>query len=629
LNLKRKKLKQTLPDKKKKPAPKWFFLILVLIPIIFFLLLEFTLRIFNYGMDNNQWVSATVGKIYLNPQIAKRYFYTTEDIPYSNQDFFDGEKKSNAYRVFVLGESSVAGYPFSPLGSFSRYLRKKLELVYPASKIEVVNIGITDINTYAIRDLFPGVLEQKPDLILIYTGHNEYYGALGVGSLESLGSSRGLINLLLYLNKFKTIELLRNTIKDILKLFGNSAKEKAGTLMSKMAEDQYIALNSDKFNNGISQFEGNMTDILEMAKEKNIPVILSTLVSNLKDQHPFVSVKAENLPKAEVVYNNAKIELQSGNWQKADSLFRFAKDLDALRFRAPEKINLVIKSLGKKFYYPVVNIDSIFASISPDGITGNNLMTDHLHPTLNGYQIIGKMFFQKMKEKNYLPATEPVELPDEQQDSIAVANFNFTKLDSVIADFRIRMLKNNWPFVKPENKQSANRLFNLQNIIDSIAFQIISEKIIWEEGHRKLAAYYLRIKDIGSFLEEMDALISQYPIVVEYYDYVVNTLILLKDYNRAYKYLEKGYEIKPQAFTAKWLGIINLYNNKLDLAEKYLKESLAFEKNDPQVWYNLSGVYVKQNNYKQALETVKIALSLEPKYLEAENLLHQLQNAIN
>ena len=53
--------------------------------------------------------------------------------------------------------------------------------------------------------------------------------------------------------------------------------------MSRMAKDQFIEYQSETYRKGIEQFEGNMEDILEMAKEKNVPVILSTLVSNLKD----------------------------------------------------------------------------------------------------------------------------------------------------------------------------------------------------------------------------------------------------------------------------------------------------------------------------------------------------------
>jgi tetratricopeptide (TPR) repeat protein len=126
----------------------------------------------------------------------------------------------------------------------------------------------------------------------------------------------------------------------------------------------------------------------------------------------------------------------------------------------------------------------------------------------------------------------------------------------------------------------------------------------------------------------MDALISQYPMIVEYHDYVANVLIPLRHYKKAYKYLKMGYDIKPSAFTAKWLGTLNLYKDNLESAEKYLNESLAFDTKDSQVWYNLAGVYVKKNDYKKALELVNKALSLNPNYTEAANLQRQLQNAV-
>lgn len=600
---------------------------MVLIPVIFFVLLEISLRVFNYGLDNRQWIPATEGKLFLNPEIAKRYFYTTSRIPFSNGDVFDEKKKANAFRVFVLGGSSAAGYPFLPLGTFSHYLQDRLELLYPESTIEVINISMTAVNSYTMRDLFPGVIEQKPDLIIIYAGHNEYYGALGVGSMESLGTSREIVNLLLYLNRFKTVELLRNTIQWVMKLFSGDQKA-SGTLMSRMAKEQSIEFGSETYANGISQFKGNLQDILDLARKNDIPVILSTLTSNLKDQHPFISIKTEKLPPANEIYNQAEAELNSSNYTEADSLFRFAKDLDCLRFRAPEEMNKEIKELSKEYNLPLVNTDSAFASVSPEGIIGNNLMTDHLHPTLQGYMFLGKLFLEKMEQLNYLPETKATDIPDEEQDSITIANFNFTKLDSVIGDYRIKLLKNDWPFISKEKKVSSSALLNPQNITDSLAAQILNDDISWEEAHRKMAAYYLVNKDINSFLTEMDALICQYPVVIEYYDYVAKELIQMKIYERAYKYLKDGYDIKPNAFKAKWLGTINLYNNKLDLAEKYLNESLLYDSKDSQVWYNLAGIYVKKNNYETALEKVNRALAISPNYREAVSLQRQLQNAL-
>jgi predicted Zn-dependent protease len=154
------------------------------------------------------------------------------------------------------------------------------------------------------------------------------------------------------------------------------------------------------------------------------------------------------------------------------------------------------------------------------------------------------------------------------------------------------------------------------------------DKITWEEAHRKMAAYYIGRKNLNFFLEEMDALISQYPVIVEYYDYVAKVLIQINDYKRAYKYLKSGYDIKSGAFKAKWLGTIDLYNDKLESAEKYLNESLKYDANDAQIWYNLAGVYVKRNDYKKALELVNKAVSLKSNYPEAVNLQRQLKVAV-
>ena len=610
-----------------KPPKKIFYFVLILIPILFFVLLEIGLRIFNYGYDFTQWVEVTDNKLMLNPNIAHKYFYNTQNVPNSNQDLFDKVKKSNAFRVFVLGGSSGAGYPFSPNGSFSRYLQDRLSLVYPQSKIEVINCSMTAINTYTLRDFMDGILEQKPDLILIYAGHNEYYGALGVGSMESFGTSRPLVNFVISLEKFKTFQLVRNILKSVVKMF-SSRKAATGTLMSRMAENQYIKLGSDVYENGIKQFEGNLSDILSIAKNAHVPVILGTLTCNLKDLPPFVSVKSKKYPPADKVYNEAKQKLADEDFKAADSLYVFAKDLDALRFRAPSSFNNIIFKLAKKYNDHVMNIDSAFASISPDHIVGNNLMTDHLHPTLHGYQIMGGLFYDDMKHLDYLPNTPPLNLPEKKQDSITVANFNFSKLDSVIGEYRIKLLKNDWPFIERSKALPKEKLLIPKNYIDSIAVDFLNDKFIWEQAHRKAAAYYLERKNMNDFLREMNVLIEEYPVITEYYEYVINALIPLKDWNNVYKYAKEGYEIKPTALTTKWIGTVDLFRGQLDSARVYLNKSLTLDKTDPQVWYNLSGVYVNKKDYKKALEMISKALELKPNYPEALGLQQQLKNAL-
>lgn len=610
-----------------KPPTKLFYLILILIPVIFFVALEIGLRIFNYGYDFTQWVNVTDKKLILNPDIAHKYFQNTDAVPISNLDVFDLVKTDSTFRVFVLGGSSGAGYPFVPIGSFSRYIKERLKLVYPHSKIEVINCSMTAINSYSLRDFMPGILEQKPDLILIYAGHNEYYGALGIGSMESLGTSRQIVNLMISLEKYKTFQLAKNTIRWIVKLF-SKGETKSGTLMSRMAENQYIGYKSDIYQKGIEQFEGNLNDILKMAGEKKIPVILGKLASNVKDQRPFVSIESNGYPKASEVYNKAEFLLGQGKNKEADSLFNFAKDLDALRFRAPSDINKIIVELGNLYDVPVINTDSAFNKISPDNIVGDNLMTDHLHPTLQGYKIIGDLFYKEMVKAKFLPGSIVVNLSNKVQDSLTNINFKFNRLDSVIGAYRIKLLKNDWPYVDKSQQLQLNKLLVPGDFIDSLAFNLMDNKINWEQAHSKAAEYYKKNKDVKNYLSIMDVLISEYPFILEYYDYAVNTLLEFKDYQTALKYLTERMAEESNDFSTKWVGIINLNMNNIETAKKYLLESLKFNENDAQVWYNLAGCYTMKEDYKNALESVNRSLKIFPRYAEAKVLQAQLQRAV-
>jgi lysophospholipase L1-like esterase len=613
-----------------KKHPFYFYLILIAIPIIFFILLEIGLRIFSYGYNNEQWIEVSEGKLILNPEIARRYFHKTHSLPYSNQEVFDAIKQKNSFRIFVMGESSAAGFPFAPLGSFSRYLQQRLELVYPESKIEVVNLGITAINTYTIRDLFPGVLEMSPDLIIIYTGHNEYYGALGVGSMESFGTSRNIINLGLWLSRFKTFEFLTDIIRNISGWISPSdLVNQDATLMERMVSEQQIAFESKLYKDGIEQFRNNIHEILELAKEKNVKILLSTLTCNTLDQQPFVSLKTETYPPAKEIFEKAKLELSNRQISTADSLFTYAKELDALRFRAPEAINNIIKEYSIIFSIPIVDIDSVLRSKSPNGIVGDNLMTDHLHPTLEGYQLMGKAFFESMKLNSFLPEAEPIKLSDEQQDSITKANFIFSKLDSIQAAYRITALKNKWPFVNDYQSIPTIKLLNPANYIDSLIYNGTVGDLDWEKLHRKAADWYLKNGDLENYKEQMDVLISQFPFVVEYYNSTAYEFLKIGKYDIAYSYLEKGFRLKADAFSSKWLGIIDLSKGHNESAVKYLKKSLCFDPKDSQVLYNLAGAYSRLKFYDKSLTTINSCLQIDPAFPGASDLKSQVERLIN
>ena len=61
-------------------------------------------------------------------------------------------------------------------------------------------------------------------------------------------------------------------------------------------------------------------------------------------------------PPARQVYEKALRHYQQSNYERAYELFTYAKDLDALKFRAPEIFNDIIREKAEKhgmFYVPI------------------------------------------------------------------------------------------------------------------------------------------------------------------------------------------------------------------------------------------------------------------------------------
>lgn len=616
----------------KKP-PFWFYIILFLIPVLFFILLETGLRIADYGIDYTRFKVISdyyPDKLFLNPDIPYKYFFNIKQAPSVLPDGFDKIKKDNAFRVFVLGGSSAAGWPYVPNASFSRHLKRRLELLYPENTIEVINCGISAVNTYTIRDFIPGVIEQKPDLVLIYAGHNEYYGALGAGSSVFLADSRFLVNTFIWLQDFKTTQLIQDFISRIQNLFIDeqvSFEHKTdGTLMSQMIGESLIALDSDVYWSGINQFEGNLKDILGMLSKKNIPVIIGTVTMNLLDQKPFVSVESENFPAAEEVYTDARRQLELGNVEEAQNLFFLAKELDALRFRAPEKINEVIRNTASSFNIPVIDVDSLFKINSPYNIVGYNLTVDHLHPNLAGYKMIADAYFREMDRVNILPSGLRKVVENETADSILTVNFPFTRLDSTLAEFSIIILTGSYPFVPKGTPNYKMLNYQMKDIADTIAAAIINKEMKWETGHATLAEYYFNNGDHSGFMREMDAIIAERPYFDVPYENVIVKLIDKELLNESLPYLLKLHSFRPDYFTYKWLGQVYLRLNNAQKALPYLIEAAKNPQADFQVWYNLSGAYYLNGDLKSSITSIERSLQLNANNPLAQNLYRQLKS---
>lgn len=608
-----------------------FYAIMIAIPFLFFILLEAGLRMGNYRGNLDLFIYPTIfdGEYALpNPNFTSRYFFATSSVPSPSDDVFLVNKPENGFRVFVLGGSTANGYPYGYNGSFSRLFRDIIQDLAPDSHVEVVNVATSAINTYSIYDQVDEILEQKPDAILIYGGHNEYYGALGVGSSETFGAFPGFVRSYLRLQRYKTFLLLRDGIVRASGWFGSmrsTAADRApgGTLMQRMVGQQQIPLEGDLYELGKLQFESNMNAILRKFERNDIPVFLGTLTSNLKDQPPFISVATDKHPAADDVFGNALVLADEERFDEAFDQFVYAKDLDALRFRAPESFNEIIRSMAVNYANTtVVPVHEAFLRESENRLIGFDLMTEHLHPNVPGYQLMGRAFAESFIEAD-LPgiSINRNALRDWQEYHEMM---HMTEFDVRVGDHRIMLLKNSWPFVPQRDPRGYPNNYSFVSPADSMAFKVVNDNVRWDQAKVRLASYYEDNGELDKALAEYKGLMRAQPYNDSPFIFGARIWLARNNFDEAFPLLEQAYAIEPSAFTTKMLGAIEVDRGNTSRGIELLEESLALDPNDAQTLFNLSGAYALEGDFSRSDEVLTMLQAINPNFPGAAAWRQQL-----
>ena len=665
---------------------KLFTFFLIITPVIILVLIEGVLRIINYGGDQSLFVTGPEKQIshywMCNQNVGSRYFFMQKTRPNPPKDLFLKRKPANGYRIFVMGGSTTAGFPYGYNLMFPRILNFMLSDVFPDRYIEVVNTAMSAVNSYTLYDLTDEILAKQPDAILIYAGHNEYYGALGVGSAESLGRNPAIIYAYLKLRRYKTFLLVRDIVGAIRKGVGKatgrgSETDPTNTLMARIVAEQTIPYKSELYELGLRQYEHNLRMILEKAQKNGVPVILSELVSNIKDQPPFISAPADTFPTAAKAWQIGKQLQARGNYKDAGTALTLAKDLDALRFRATEEMNEVIHKLGEEFHVPVAPMKAAFERQCENGLIGHEIILEHLHPNMKGYFTMAGTFFETMQKNNFI-AKEWDAARIHPVDYYA-KTWGVTELDTAAAALSIRYLKGGWPF-QPRNLPNHS----LENFRPTTKAESLSVRVLVDKhfsivvAHVDMAEYFEKKKQYDKAFEEYKAAWYAIPFEMEFYEGAVRNLLKAKrireaqqvlalasrygrtpyldkvkkrlaqahekaapppadkayadllnkarellgqkKYDEALPWLARAHRIKESHFTGKWIGLINLKNKNLGVAAAFLQKAVELSPDDFESWYNLCNAYIYLGEKEKAQQTLAHMETLRPHFNDPQDL---------
>ncbi|CAL1517980.1 hypothetical protein [Chitinophaga sp. MM2321] len=630
-----------------------FKTISMLLPFLLIVGIELILRAFNYGYDLRLFITSPQDKNYyvLNPDASRRYFSNQQIATTGNSEIFKKIKDKNTLRVFVLGESTTIGYPYFHNGSFHRCLQYRLMHTCPDKELEIINLSLTAVNSYTVAGFAKELVHYQPDAVLIYTGHNEYYGCLGAGSTDKIAGNPFIIHTILKLREFRLTQLFANVLDKITSPGRAAGPESGKARMELMVAEQQIPYGSVLYERGIRQFSTNMDQTLQLLNGAHVPVFISNLVSSEKDLFPFISMPVDSVsyPGFAAAYTRAEQLLQRGDSLAALSgflaanniygahagcnyylgllkmhqgdntaakvYFSKARDLDALRFRAPSKLNEIILQLCRKYKNThLVDAHAAFEAATSSHIIGKELVLEHVHPNLKGYALLSDVFYNAMKQQGIFTVQPENEMSFAQlQQAMPI-----TVVDSLAGAYKIANLKRSWPF----NTGHATDTTLIATPEEQLAYEVAFRHTSWATAMQQLYDSYNRSGQLAAARTVVEALALEHPTDPGYYEQAANYFGKLNDFDNALVYFKKAFALAPSFDNARNLFVLCLKLDRSKAALPYLDYAIAHNEQQldlqPVKTYLLQVLQLQEEAARQPLN-VTVLNQIAAKYYRMGN----------
>jgi len=571
----------TVAGESRSPTPRWLLWVAVLaVPFVVFAAAEAGLRIGGFGHDREPLFVTSPGHpeyLQANPRVVTRFFTDPALAPTVSIEtaYFPATKAPGTFRVFVQGGSSAAGFPYGLGASLAGALDQRLERAFPDREIEVISTAMAAVNSYALLDFADEILAREPDAVLMYVGHNEFLGILGVGSTMRIAATPALTRAFLAVRDWRLFQLMSRAYTA---LRSGAASAGAGdSLMARVAGERSIRINSDVYVRGIEQFETNLDLLLARYRKAGVPVLIGTLASNERDQPPLAvlaGAEGDVAGAAKTAYHAAQDAEAAGHVDIAREGYAWARDLDPLRFRAPSVFNEVIGRVAAQHGATVVDVHRAFVEASPDGLVGAQLMLEHVHPNLDGYFLLADAFYDAMIMRG-LPGRPDVEVSDAD----ARADLPVSEVDRYLGDYKVLRIKAAWPFttesrppVLPPAGTEAERL----------AQELYHERISWPEAQQALRQQYATSGDRHGYALVTRILADAFPFAGELQFEAAAALIQLGRAGEALRYSRRGIELEPRNVNL-WLVHAHglLLSGREDEGRAALQKVLELEPRNP------------------------------------------------
>ncbi len=436
-----------------------FRLICISLPFLVIGLVESILRL--AGLGGYAPIVRPVGEtehgtlVITDPAGAATWFFANRERPgYNEQYSFYQPKSPGTIRVVLVGESAMKGFPQPRHLAASAFFREMLKDVWPDRNIEVINLGTTAVASFPVLGIMTEALDYEPDLVIVSTGHNEFFGTYGVASIGWAGSRPWMLRLTRFVHSLALVQ-------GVDKLFPGRGKQENKTLMEIMIGQGHVPLNDWRRAAAARNLESNVATMIERCRARGVPVIVCTQPSNERDLAP-----VGGGTEATEEFRVGRALFAGEKYGEALQHFIRARDLDPMPWRTPSSSQQAILRAASRQGALICDLEKVFRDASPGGAIGWELMDDHVHPTLQGQWLMARAWVECLTQLSgplHVSRQEYLQLGNAEEYARRLGDNPFDRY-AVAHTMRVIF---NIPFMRETNPQAYARFNELATRIET------------------------------------------------------------------------------------------------------------------------------------------------------------------
>jgi len=551
-----------------------------------------------------------------------------------NEQSFLAVKPPNGYRIFCLGGSTTYGRPYDDRTSFVGWLRLFLNAAQPDRKWEVINCGGISYASYRVAALMEELTRYDPDLLIVYSGHNEFLERRTYGDIVEEHPAITRLNLILYRSRIAS--LMRSTVRRFRDDDRMAAKrryrltgEVSALLDTSAGPDLYHrddALRSQV----VAHYRFNLARIIALAGSAGAEVIFVSPAANIKDSSPFKSqhrddISASELTAWQLAFDRGSQAGGEGDYQTAMTAFEEALRIDDRVAQLHYQLGRALLAMGKldaaRTAFERARIEDVCPlRILPEM---SRALAEVVQEHEAGLVDFAKELELRCRNEHGHPILGAEYFLDHVHPTIATHRF----LAGLIFDHLVGRKT-----VMPDNDWSAVKA-------DAIAAEL--EATLDQRDHARARVALARVLRWAGKLEESDRLVvSAAEVIGDEAEYVVMLAAMLERQGKVDEAIEqysRALQIKPGIIEAHLaLGRLLVKQGRLDEGIAQYRQVLSISPDCARAYHHLGVALVKQGRLAEAVERFTQALRIQPDNLDThvslgETMIKsgQLENALS